>query len=114
MPWARATVGVAEARLQRFSRFDLSRRARGRSRGRRALLRGSFLVSTPGGIQHFSVDAIAKIMLGEVIPEKTGSRVVQQRKTLFKSVPWVLRVFAAAIDDGPDLFNVVGLVEGSQ
>ena len=47
-------------------------------------------------------------MPSKIIPEKTGSGVVQQGKALIESVSRVQRPLAAAIYDGPDLFDVVG------
>ena len=47
-------------------------------------------------------------MFGEIVPEKTSSRVVHERQALIESVAVILRTLTAPINNGPNLLYVVG------
>jgi len=35
-----------------------------------------FFISAPRGVQHFSIDAVGEVVLGEIVPEKASPRIV--------------------------------------
>src|SRR5579859_2317606 len=112
-PGARPSIRIAGACGQPLSRFDFARRARCRNRRWRALpWRSLFFIFAPSGIQHLSINAKGQFVLCEIVPEKAGSWIIRHRNTLIESVSRVLRTLAPAIDDWPDLLDVVGCGRG--